>query len=232
MLRPARRAGPGRTASASRRLRWVQPAHRPAAAPSRRSPTESCALPPSPVTRMHRAVACAGPDRSRRGRPDPDRVTRMPWMHPVAARAGPGQCQGEADPDRATWMRRRERGRQRIRRSHPHQNLPRQSALHSRTHPHRRCQGVPDRCRGRARRRQGSAPLARQAQSRDRRRRPDAAPGPALDRFVPPIERRPLSQQFLDTLVVKLLLLWAQGRTLTFHTALHCRQIYGRAPAT
>ena len=42
MLRPASRACPGQTASASRRLRWVQLAHRPAAPRAAFLPTESC----------------------------------------------------------------------------------------------------------------------------------------------------------------------------------------------
>ena len=72
--------------------------------------------PPSPATPMCRAVACAGSCRRPGGRPNTDRVTQM---------------------------RRRERGRQQIRRSHPTPKCiwPNDPPLDNTP---RRCEGVPD----------------------------------------------------------------------------------------
>ena len=67
---------------------------------------------------MRRAVACAGPVRRPGGRSDPDIATRMTRTHPVMV-CWPGTVPaGRPDPNRVTRMRRRERGRQRIRKSH------------------------------------------------------------------------------------------------------------------
>ena len=91
MLRPASQAGPGRKASASRRLRWVQPAHRASHRPAARGaaalPTESCDS-DAPSSGPCRPVPEA------RGRPDPERVTRMTWTRTVAALDGPGSARG------------------------------------------------------------------------------------------------------------------------------------------
>ena len=117
MLRPASRpgAGPGRTASASRGLLWVQPAHGPAAggAPSRRCPHRvlplECAR-PWPVL-----VRAGGPGQARSGQSDSD-GSDAPACGPCWPGPVPG---GGPDPVRATRTLRRERGRHRIRRSHP-----------------------------------------------------------------------------------------------------------------
>ena len=122
---------------------------------------------------MRRAAAFAGPDRKSGSRPNSNRVTqtRMTRTRPVAARADPGRCPaaGSTGPgDSDAWERVR---RHRIRRSHPTPKCickwPGQSALHSKTHAHRRCENVPDRGQGRGRRRQGSAPSARQSRESD-----------------------------------------------------------------
>ena len=162
MLRPASRAASGRTASASRRLRWVQPAHRPAAPLDAPLLTKSC-----DSDAPGRGLCRPGP--KARGQAQTNRVTRMTRMRPVAARAGPGQCPraGPGDSDAS------ERAGEAT-----------DKEITSRTKMYlanRRCEGVPDAGRDRVWRRQGSAPSARQAQSRDGRRRPGAARGPALD---------------------------------------------------
>ena len=183
MRRPASRAHPGRKASALYLLRWMQPAHPRAA-------------------------------RARGGRPDPDRVTRETRMRPGRGQLGrraPGAslppktpsvvthilrfaagARGQARPGPGDSDAPRELGRHRIRRSRPTPKRIWPSGPPLDTRPYRRRGGVPFRERGRARRRQGSSPSARPAQSRDGRRRPEAAPGPALDwcdrHRMPPVD--------------------------------------------
>ena len=129
-LRPASWAGPDRTASASRRSRGMpQPAHRPAPPLS----------PPSPATRMHRAVGCAGPGRRPGGRPDLDRVTAPRARSPAPSpRPTPPQAPGAPGPGDSDvsdgWQRQ--------------QNVSGKTALQPKTRLHRRCEGVPDEGRG------------------------------------------------------------------------------------
>ena len=91
---------------------------------------------------MHRAVACAGPDPRRGGRPDPDRVTRMTRMLTVAAMVDRASVRGRPDPVQMTRTLRGELVVQRIRRSHPSPERIRPIDPPLETHPHRRCEGV------------------------------------------------------------------------------------------
>ena len=75
----------------SRRMRWMQPAHRQAAPRAAALPTESCdSDAPWPIP------ARAGTQ----GRPDPDRVTRMTGNRPDCCPCWPGQQWSGAGPTR------------------------------------------------------------------------------------------------------------------------------------
>ena len=136
MFRQASRAGQGLGVA---RMRWVQRTHRLAPPLSR----------PSPATQMRRAVARAVPARGLGGRPDPDRVIRMTQTYPGCGPSWPGPVLGgRSDPARVTRMLWRERGRNRIRISHPTPNHIWPTGNPSQTHSHRRCEAVQVKGRG------------------------------------------------------------------------------------
>ena len=175
MLWPASRAGPGRTASASRRLRCLQPAHRPAAAPRATAvPTESC-----DSDAPGRCLCRPGPEAGGQARPgqgDSDDSDAHGCGH-----GGPGQCPRQARPgpdDSDTSGRVGCAADKEITSLTRTYQADRPSTRDTPTPSMRR---RPRPGRGRALRRHGSAPSARQDQPRDCRQRPDAAPGPALD---------------------------------------------------
>ena len=95
--------------------------------------------PPSPATRMHRALDCAGPGRRPGGRPDLDRVTAPRARSPAPSpRPTPPQAPGAPGPGDSDvsdgWQRQ--------------QNVSGKTALQPKTRLHRRCEGVPDEGRG------------------------------------------------------------------------------------
>ena len=122
---PAGRAGPGRTASASGRLRWVQ----------------NC----WPLSDRLLRPGCVGPwlAPARTGGAGAGLGDSDDSDAPGCGTAGPvGPVPvGRPDPDRVTRMRRRERGRRRIRRKHP---AP-QRVRPSENTPRRRCRWSTDR---------------------------------------------------------------------------------------
>ena len=143
-------------------------------------PRPKCLRPPGPrhLQSRRRAGCCGCSGHTCRRRPAtlptgsdvPGRCPSRPGPGARGrARPGPGDSDDSDEPGfcpaRMTRILRRGPGSHRISRFHPTKKRIWPIGAPLDTHPHRRCEVVPDQCRGCAWRRQGSAPSASQAQS-------------------------------------------------------------------